>query len=267
MYDTACKNLKTFVEKFLIEQKELLRTNKEQILAQKQRSLLQEMLLANELEEDEKGRLSYDELVDQVCTLFFASFDTTSTVISFILNYLARNQDVQDKLRQELKEAFPNGEADVIEKGISVLEKLPYLVNIIEEVARISPFTAVARECIRDTEINGYPVKKGDSVLIDNVGIGVKPDHWNFMPDLDKFRPERWETFKPAALEKTLQFGFGGRICPGKRLATYEIKSFIAAVLLNHRMVLRNPDEKLIFSFDLGFTLKKGTGDIDFYRI
>eukprot|EP00340_Litonotus_pictus_P010257 CAMPEP_0170514772 /NCGR_PEP_ID=MMETSP0209-20121228/1326_1 /TAXON_ID=665100 ORGANISM="Litonotus pictus, Strain P1" /NCGR_SAMPLE_ID=MMETSP0209 /ASSEMBLY_ACC=CAM_ASM_000301 /LENGTH=455 /DNA_ID=CAMNT_0010798989 /DNA_START=137 /DNA_END=1504 /DNA_ORIENTATION=+ len=267
MYDAAAKHLRDFAEKFVIEQKELLKTNKEEILAMKQRSLLQEMLVASELEEEEAGRLNHDELIDQVITLFFAAFDTTSNVLSFALNFLATNPEVQDKLRQEIWEAFPKGEEDILEGGIQAIEKLTYLKYVLEEVHRCRPLTTLSRTCIQDTEINGLQVKKGDMILIDNLGIGLNKDNWNNQEDLDQFKPERWETYKPGSFEATMPFGFGARICPGKRLATYEIKCFLIASLLHHRMVQRVPGEKQEFTFMLGFSYTHGTGNVDFERI
>eukprot|EP00340_Litonotus_pictus_P005070 CAMPEP_0170519818 /NCGR_PEP_ID=MMETSP0209-20121228/5088_1 /TAXON_ID=665100 ORGANISM="Litonotus pictus, Strain P1" /NCGR_SAMPLE_ID=MMETSP0209 /ASSEMBLY_ACC=CAM_ASM_000301 /LENGTH=461 /DNA_ID=CAMNT_0010805789 /DNA_START=118 /DNA_END=1503 /DNA_ORIENTATION=+ len=266
-YIEANKYLKIFVNNFIMEQKETLRTHKEEVLNKKQRTLLQEMLLANEMEEAKEGRLTHEELVDQICTLFFAGFDTTSSVLSFALNFLSRNPDIQIKLRKDLWEAFPNGEEDIVKGGVHAVESVSYLKHFIEEIHRIRPLLLLVRDCIRDTEINGYPVKKGDSVIVDNVGLGVKLDNWNFQSDLDEFKPERWQTFKPQALEAPMPFGFGGRICPGRRLASFEIKIFLAVALLHHVVRLRNPEEKMKFTWDLGFSLIPGTGNIDFHRI
>eukprot|EP00340_Litonotus_pictus_P012975 CAMPEP_0170537440 /NCGR_PEP_ID=MMETSP0209-20121228/102715_1 /TAXON_ID=665100 ORGANISM="Litonotus pictus, Strain P1" /NCGR_SAMPLE_ID=MMETSP0209 /ASSEMBLY_ACC=CAM_ASM_000301 /LENGTH=357 /DNA_ID=CAMNT_0010838939 /DNA_START=507 /DNA_END=1581 /DNA_ORIENTATION=- len=294
-YAKAWRITRSFIEKFLSEQKEKFQNQKEEILLMKKRSLLQEMLIANE-SEDESKRLTNDELIDQVATLSFAGYDTTSNVTCICLNFLARNMSVQDHLRSIIIEAFPNGEEDILQAGIEGIEKISYLSHFVNEVHRICPLTFISRDCIRDTEINGYPIKKGEEVMIDNNGIGQREDFWNNMKDLEVFpikkgeevmidnngigqredfwnnmkdlevfRPERWAEHKPALFEGGVPFGFGARVCPGKRLATYEIKVLLCVALLKHRIVLRNPNEKFELTTNLGVNLKGG--DVNYIRI
>eukprot|EP00340_Litonotus_pictus_P005553 CAMPEP_0170527830 /NCGR_PEP_ID=MMETSP0209-20121228/13311_1 /TAXON_ID=665100 ORGANISM="Litonotus pictus, Strain P1" /NCGR_SAMPLE_ID=MMETSP0209 /ASSEMBLY_ACC=CAM_ASM_000301 /LENGTH=478 /DNA_ID=CAMNT_0010818635 /DNA_START=18 /DNA_END=1454 /DNA_ORIENTATION=+ len=263
-YDEACKVIRDFIEKFLKEQRSIFIRNKEEILQKKHKSLLQEMLLANESEDSSK-RITYEEMIDQVAILFFGGYDTTSNVILFCLNYLARNPDIQSKLREVLIKEFPNGEEDVLQAGINGIEKISYLSHFVNETHRICPLTIITRDCVRDTEVQGYQIKKGETVMIDNIGIGKREDFWNSMTDLEVFRPERWAEHKPSPLETNIPFGFGGRICPGKRIASYEIKAFLAVALLKHKIVLRNPEEKFEITAKLGFNLQGG--DVNFIRI
>eukprot|EP00340_Litonotus_pictus_P003178 CAMPEP_0170522042 /NCGR_PEP_ID=MMETSP0209-20121228/7493_1 /TAXON_ID=665100 ORGANISM="Litonotus pictus, Strain P1" /NCGR_SAMPLE_ID=MMETSP0209 /ASSEMBLY_ACC=CAM_ASM_000301 /LENGTH=448 /DNA_ID=CAMNT_0010809339 /DNA_START=63 /DNA_END=1409 /DNA_ORIENTATION=+ len=260
----AGKTIRDFIEKFLIEQKDKFHSHKEEIMQKKKRTLLQELLIANELEDESKA-LTHDELVDQVGILFFGGYDTTSNVTSFCLNYLARNMDVQDHLRSLLIKAFPNGEEDILKSGIDSIEKITYLSHFVNEVHRVCPLAFAFRDCIKDTEINGYSIKKGETVMIDNKGIGQREDFWNGMKDLDIFRPERWTEHKPAPLEMAIPFGFGGRVCPGKRLATYEMKVFLSAALLKHKIVLRKPGEEFKLTAYIGMNVVGG--DINYERI
>ena len=66
-------------------------------------------------------------------TLVFAATDTTSSAISRILWLLAEHQDVQDKLRQELKIARDSGK--VID--YDYLHNLPYLEAVCRETMRV----------------------------------------------------------------------------------------------------------------------------------
>jgi cytochrome P450 len=84
------------------------------------------------------------------------------------------------------------------------------------------------------------------------------------MNDLDKFRPERWGEHTPNKLHTVLPFGFGGRICPGKKIAICEMKVFISYILFKYQVSLRNPNEELELDMVLGINIKHNNGNINF---
>ncbi|PRD29040.1 UNVERIFIED_CONTAM: Cyp6a23 [Trichonephila clavipes] len=51
-------------------------------------------------------KLSMDELVAQCVIFFLAGYDTTASTLSFATYMLALDQDIQDKLRQEVDDAL-----------------------------------------------------------------------------------------------------------------------------------------------------------------
>jgi cytochrome P450 len=64
----------------------------------------------------------------------------------------------------------------------------------------------------------------------------------NVFPNSDHFSPERWiepdeQTFKIRDAQ-LIPFGYGGRICLGKALATMEIKLLIARLYLKYETVM-----------------------------
>jgi cytochrome P450 len=61
-----------------------------------------------------------------------------------------------------------------------------------------------------------------------------------------------------------LAFGFGGRVCPGRRIALAEMKAFLAALLCVRRVALRNPGEPLSLDMDIGLRIAAGNGNIRF---
>ena len=68
-------------------------------------------------------------------TLTFAAMDTTSNALSLTLWRLARHQDVQERVRQEIREAREaNGGLDI---GYDDLVALPYLDAICRETLRV----------------------------------------------------------------------------------------------------------------------------------
>ena len=65
-------------------------------------------------------------------TLTFAATDTTSGALARILSLLSIHQDVQNKLRQEIRKARESGDL-----GYNELVALPYLDAVCRETLRV----------------------------------------------------------------------------------------------------------------------------------
>lgn len=91
------------------------------------------------------------------------------------------------------------------------------LSNFIEESARFQPVfpVSIPKTIATDHIFGSYIVKKGTNVCIDFINIG-KCDEWK-MDDLDTFRPSRYDDVEMKDFVN--RFGFGGRRCPGSKLA------------------------------------------------
>jgi cytochrome P450 len=74
-----------------------------------------------------------------VRTLTFAGMDTTSSALARILFLLAQHQDVQDKLRSEIRQARLRQEAkqDGTDFGYDDLESMVYLEGVVRETLRL----------------------------------------------------------------------------------------------------------------------------------
>lgn len=75
--------------------------------------------------------------VDTECnssTFLFAAMDTTSNALSIIIHLLANHQDVQDKLRAEIKATNDTIQGDI---PYDQLVELPYLDAICRETMRL----------------------------------------------------------------------------------------------------------------------------------
>lgn len=64
----------------------------------------------------------------------FAAMDTTSSALARLLHLLSLNQDVQDKLRQEINEAREVEGGDL---PYDIIAHLPYLDAICRETLRL----------------------------------------------------------------------------------------------------------------------------------
>lgn len=158
---------------------------------------------------------------------------------------MADNQDIQQKLRDNLCTAFSGFSDKHLPSAEDILQAdIPCLDAVVHEILRVGRITpTVVRQAVIDTEILGYQVPKGaellcsfqgDSYLLDetvkkpSIPAGAGKD----VPRLEKqwevkgkrkFEPSRWlstaengkVTFDPNA-GPSLPFSAGTRGCFGK---------------------------------------------------
>lgn len=172
--------------------------------------------------EDQKCRMNRswtdDELVAQ-CFLFFAAgFATVSTSLSYIAVELALNQNIQQKLYEEIKaanESLKDGRL-----SFNTLSKLKYLDQVISEALRKwPPAKFVNRLCTKNYECNvdgnTFTIESGKSILIPINAIHQDPGVYENPKifDPDRFNDENKLKIKPGAY---IPFGIGLRNCIGE---------------------------------------------------
>ncbi|PRP77419.1 hypothetical protein PROFUN_14272 [Planoprotostelium fungivorum] len=102
--------------------------------------------------------LNDKEITDQCLTFLAAGHETTSTSLTWTLQRLAENPQVQDKLRRELLEAFPEDR----DLSYDEINSLPYLTAVTREVLRLdSPVPSTSRQAQKDDVLCGYDIPKG----------------------------------------------------------------------------------------------------------
>ncbi|KAI6100367.1 cytochrome P450 [Pisolithus sp. B1] len=243
--------------------KELLeRTRKEKeagIADGKDKSIIELLIKA---EDAETGlRMSHEEIVAQMKVLLLAGYETTSISLTWALLELARNPEIQTKLREELL-AFP-GEADYDQLS----SKLPYLDAVVHEIFRIhSPVIELNRVATEDDVIPlSEPVQTRSGELVDSISvtkgtrIGISITGMNrssavWGADAKQFRPERW--LEGAGIPKKAQeiqgyrhlltFSDGTRTCLGKVFAITEFKVVLSVLVKSFVFEMRDgPDAKV----------------------
>jgi cytochrome P450 family 6 len=73
--------------------------------------------------------LSMDSLAAQALVFFFAGFETTSLTMSFCLYELSLNQDIQERLREEIDVVLKRQEGKITYEGIQQMEYLDKVVS------------------------------------------------------------------------------------------------------------------------------------------
>ncbi|KAH8321783.1 hypothetical protein KR067_000968, partial [Drosophila pandora] len=169
--------------------------------------------------------------------ILFAGVDATSNLLSAVLLCLAKNPEKQAELRKELLKIMPTKDTSLNEV---TMKDMPYLRAVIKEALRYYPNgLGNLRTIPTDVTLSGYNVPKGSSlVLASNV---LMQDN-SYYPEADKFLPERWLR-NPESGKKTpispfsfLPFGFGPRMCIGKRLVDLEVETSVAKLIRNFQV-------------------------------
>ncbi|KAH8348640.1 hypothetical protein KR084_009331, partial [Drosophila pseudotakahashii] len=167
----------------------------------------------------------------------FAGVDATSNLLSATLLCLAKNPEKQGRLREELLKIMPTKDSPLNEE---TMKDMPYLRAVIKEALRYYPNgLGNFRVCPTDVTLSGYKVPKGSNVIL---GSNVLLQDNSYYPEAAKFLPERWlrdpETGKKTPLNafSFLPFGFGPRMCIGKRLVDLEIETSVAKLIRNFQV-------------------------------
>ncbi|QWU87126.1 hypothetical protein CA3LBN_001391 [Candidozyma haemuli] len=239
---------------FLLNTKEFKESNK---IVHKFADYYVEKALAASPEEVEKhsegGYVFLYELVkqtrdpkvlrDQCLNILVAARDTTAGLLSFVFFELARNPEVFMKLREEVVQAFGEGDdADLSRMTFESLKKLEYLKWVLNETLRMYPSVPQnSRLATRDTTLprGGGPnrtepvfVPKGSVVVYNVYATHRNPEIYG--KDANVWRPERWGE---PDLKKVgwgfLPFNGGPRICLGQQFALTEA-SYVTVRLLQN---------------------------------
>ncbi|XP_014370403.1 cytochrome P450 6j1-like [Papilio machaon] len=171
-----------------------------------------------------------DELITSNSFIFMlAGLETSATTLSFCLYELAKDPDLQNKVRQEI--------IDCTERygglNYDAVCAMRLVVQTAMETLRLHPPTPLTtRLCTAPCTLSSeLKVKVKDAVLIPLHCIQKDP---RYFTDPDKFDPERFkEDFNPPAF---MAFGEGPRSCPGARFAQLIVSAGLAAVLSGYQV-------------------------------
>jgi cytochrome P450 len=176
--------------------------------------------------EDEQGGMSDKQLRDEAMTLIFAGHETTAHALTWTWYLLAKNPDKVDAMREELGRVLAGRQVTVED-----LPNLPYLEMVVKESLRLLPSVwAYARQAQRDLVIEGYEIKKGQTITISHIAMGRNAKYYE---NPEEFRPERWTREFERSLPRGAYVPFAGgpRVCLGKQFAMMEMRMILATLL------------------------------------
>lgn len=169
--------------------------------------LLSMLLLSRDEETGE--HLSDEQVRDEAMTLFVAGHETTAQAMAWSWYLLAKNPGQFERLREE---------------------GMPYALQVMKEAMRLyPPAFLMARSALRETSIGGFPIHKGELVLIAPWLFHRDPRLFEepLRFDPDRFLPER-EALLPRFAY--MPFGGGKRICIGNQFALMEGQIILSSI-------------------------------------
>jgi cytochrome P450 len=175
-------------------------------------------------------------LAEEAGSLIGAGTVTTAWALTVAVFNLLREPECLEKLKRELIEALPSGEAETGKGLLASLEKLPYLHAVIQEALRLSYGVASRLARIAPDEELVVPGNMEwripANTPVSMTQLQLFRDSKMFPSPL-RFRPERW--IENPRLDR-FQFVFckGSRICLGKNLAIAEMQLLLAGLFLTH---------------------------------
>jgi len=212
------------------------------------------ILVRANLSEDPKTKLTDDEIIPQMTTLFLAGHDTTATTSSWMLYHLSRHKEYQTVVREEIKAARAAAKArGDVELTIADLDSMKYLVAAMKETIRYNPIvSALTREAGRDDiiplsipqktvtgeTITSIPISRGQRIQLSFLAYNRLQEVWG--PDADVWNPKRFIDGSQSSQKTTLgvlsniaTFGSGVRSCIGWRFAILEMQAILIELLEN----------------------------------
>jgi len=176
-------------------------------------------------------QLDMNDMIAQAYVLYFAGFETTSSVMSFIAHKIVANPNVQIKLRQEIDKVLDKSNGNIT---YEIINQMKYLHAVIKEALRLFSPSVLERVCNTAFKFppalpgkKPFTVDKGMTIWIPPYAIHHDEKYYD---NPEEFRPERFlnnthdtSTFFP--------FGLGQKMCIGNRFAILMIKSVLFHLL------------------------------------
>lgn len=161
------------------------------------------------------NEVTIEQIAAQSFIFFLAGYETSSSTMTNCMFELSINEDVQEKARQDVKDAIEKHDGLNYES----VADMHYLEQCVDETLRKYPVVSnLMRAPIKDYKLpnTNIVIPKGQSVW-----VPVHAIHWdkNIYPEPEKFIPDRFTTEEKAKRHQFayLPFGEGPRICIGMR--------------------------------------------------
>ncbi|RZC40554.1 cytochrome P450 monooxygenase, partial [Asbolus verrucosus] len=187
--------------------------------------------------EDDKKKevsLTMNELAAQAFVFFLAGFETSSTTMTFCLFELASNEEIQEKLREEINVVLKKHDDKLTYDAIMEMHYMEKVIN--ETLRKYPPLPILNRICTKDYRVPGtdFVIEKGTKVIIPNLGLQRDSEYY---PDPEKFDPERFseENRRTRHPFTFIPFGEGPRICIGLRFGMMQTKVGLSVLLKNYK--------------------------------
>lgn len=199
----------------------------------------------------QSGAFAEENLIDQMMTFIAAGHETTASALQWLVCVLSKRQDIQSRLREEIRSSLPSIARDALGKltipDASLVDSLPYLSAVCSEILRFyPPVSFTFREALRDAVVCDTFIPKGTITTIAAEVTNHDTSLWG--PDAGVFDPERW--LKPGNANSggatsnyaLMTFIHGPRSCIGNHFSKSELACVAAVLVGRFKMELTEPD-------------------------
>ncbi|XP_076953925.1 putative (S)-N-methylcoclaurine 3'-hydroxylase isozyme 2 [Bidens hawaiensis] len=231
-------------------------------IVQERRARLAKNLVIEDREKDFLDRLLENNFTNAqinifVLELFIAGTDTVVTTIEWAMAELLKNQNILQKVHEELKREEINAN-DIMKSDLS---RLAYLNACIKETLRLHPVVPllIPRRALEACEVMNYTIPKHANVWVNVWAIMHDPKIWE---EPNTFNPDRFLDLNIDFYGQDyefLPFGGGRRMCPGIPSGIKSLQTMLAVLILEYDWSLPNGEnpETLDMTEKFGVTLQK----------
>lgn len=187
------------------------------------------------------GRLTENEMVDNVLSFLTAGQATTAILLQWLMYVMAKYPQWLTRIQAEIAPLQAHA-GDDPQKYLRELDNLPILERVIKETLRLYPPVAQAlRQLPQDVEFNGITLPADTVVRMPILAIHTCEKYWDrpLEFDPDRFLPDRQQGRDPMAY---CPFLYGLRSCIGQRMALLETKVFAAAIFEKYDVYIDEND-------------------------
>jgi cytochrome P450 len=183
--------------------------------------------------DEDGGRMSDQQLRDELLTLVLAGHETTANALSFAFYLLSKNPGVARRIAAEA-DAVLGDEAPTL----ATIGRLELTGRVVDEALRLYPPAWIfERQAIAEDTLGGYRIPPGTIIGVAPWTLHRSPKLWD---NPEGFDPDRFLPDAVAARPKHVYLPFGGgpRVCIGNNFALVETKLVTAMICRRHRLDL-----------------------------
>ncbi|KAK5997935.1 Cytochrome P450 monooxygenase ascH [Cladobotryum mycophilum] len=192
-----------------------------------------------------KGKSRYD-IKNAVTSTLLAAKDPSTTTMAFGFYEIAKRPHVFAKMKAEVEEHIGYDRLPLL----TDLHKLKYIKNVIKETLRDHhPLGFNARVALKDITLprGGGPdgnspvgVLEGTQIIYGLLSLQHRVELG--IPDINEWKPERWDNWKPANKWDFVPFNHGPRVCLGQQFANFQMEYFLARLCQEYDSVTLLPE-------------------------
>jgi cytochrome P450 len=166
--------------------------------------------------------------------MLLAGEDTTANTVAWMMHFMCEHPDVQLKMQREADTVL--GQADTL-REMADADQLTYVDAVTQETMRLKPVTPVLfLETNEEVDPGGIRLPKATAIMLLTRYSNLQESRF---AAAHEFQPERWLSDQSTSSHHHngfVPFGSGPRLCPGRSLALYEIKTAVAMICRNFHL-------------------------------